>query len=334
MKLGYLYGGKLRGSVDLGTDPYTGKLSTIKAPGGFIGPSGFGNFYYVDVENGDNDNDGESPENAVADINAANDLCTADKGDVIIFSSRLTSGNQFTEQQVINKRGIKLLGIGYILGLGGGYDSCFVTPHTCTGILDGDAHDFNCGLVLGADGIEVAGIKFYNPDATQAQFHIGLLDGQGDARGCSIHDNEFQGQLGGTADRTCGIKAVGIETLHIFRNHLYACETGIEICGGSERYSSENIIQDNIITKPKYGIHLSGGSTVENLIQHNSIFKKNVYGYTLSNCILIAAGANGNHFYQNKLGTTDADEAITDNGTANSFIDNYYEDAGGTKWGA
>ncbi|GAH58567.1 unnamed protein product [marine sediment metagenome] len=36
MKLGYLFGGKLKGSVDLGTDPYTGLPSTLTVPGGFF----------------------------------------------------------------------------------------------------------------------------------------------------------------------------------------------------------------------------------------------------------------------------------------------------------
>jgi hypothetical protein len=45
MKLGYLYGGKIKGSIDLGTDPYTGLPSTFKSGG--LDIDGDADLYFV-----------------------------------------------------------------------------------------------------------------------------------------------------------------------------------------------------------------------------------------------------------------------------------------------
>lgn len=289
----------------------------------------WGEVFYVDPEHGSATGSGKTPGEALNTINLAVAKCLDDRGDVIVFKSRLTGGNQFDAQQVIDKRGVKLLGGGLFRGMGRGFPSCFVTPHTCGSILAGDAHDFYCGLVLGADGIEVAGIKFYNPDATQAQFHIGLLDNQGNARNCSIHDCVLQGQMSGLADRTRGIKAVGIETLHVFRNLLYSCEHGVEIEGGSKRFSSQCVIEDNLIACAKYGIHFpTGGGIVENWILRNKIMPKKNYGYTITNGILVGALANGNFFGENYVGHDTKLTCYTDNGTDNIWLKNYYGKTG------
>jgi hypothetical protein len=106
VKLGYLYGGKVKGSVNLGIDPYTGLPSTFTAPGGFIGPTaGFGKFYYVDAVNGNDVNDGLSPATALKTITAAVGKCTAGADDVIIAKG------SFAEQVVINKRAVHLYGV-------------------------------------------------------------------------------------------------------------------------------------------------------------------------------------------------------------------------------
>jgi len=293
----------------------------------------FGEIFFVnrDSTKGSNSNHGKSPDSPLLDINAAVAKCTDYNNDYIVFSGRLTSGQQFSEQQVIDVDGVHLIGASRFFGMGGGYaDSCFVTPHTCGSILDGDANDFKCGLVLGADGIEVAGIRFYNPDATQAQFHIGLLDNQGNGRNCSIHDCQFQGQTAGTASRTSGVKAVGVETLHVFRNHFYACETGIEIKGGAKRYATENILQGNIISKPKYGINLSGGSTTENEIIENMITQKGTYGYAMTAGINVHNDASKNNFLHNWVFHGTKGTAFSPGTGTNYWILNYYSDSGGT----
>lgn len=108
MKLGYLYGGKLKGSVNLGIDPYTGLPSTFTAPGGFIGPTAaFGKFYYADAVNGNDANDGLSPATAKKTLTAAVALCVAGKGDIVVIVGEFNDPGNVT----LNKEKMKLIGI-------------------------------------------------------------------------------------------------------------------------------------------------------------------------------------------------------------------------------
>lgn len=86
MKLGYLYGMKIRGNVNLGNDPYTGDPSTIFAPGGLRGPTLYnGTVFYVDLINGDDTKDGLTPANAFLGLQHAIDQCTDNKDDTIVI---------------------------------------------------------------------------------------------------------------------------------------------------------------------------------------------------------------------------------------------------------
>ena len=86
MKLGYLFGGKVKGSMNLGNDPYSGDPSTIFAPGGLRGPTLFdGTVFYVDLNNGDDTKDGLTPANAFLSLQYAIDQCANNNDDTIVI---------------------------------------------------------------------------------------------------------------------------------------------------------------------------------------------------------------------------------------------------------
>ena len=288
----------------------------------------FGNLFFVDTTNGhDTQFSGLRPNQAKKTINAAVALCEDYNHDVIIFKSKLWSP-QFTEQQVIDVKSVHLFGHGYMYGMGGGWGSCFNTPATCDSILEGDIHDFKCGLVLAKDDIEVAGLKFINPNATQAQWHLGLLDNLGDARNCAIHDCIFQGDQSGTPDRTSGIRSVGVESGLIFRNEFYCCEQAVRLESGSKRFSTKNIIRDLKIQGSAYGLTLREISCMENFCDHIDILPKQYYGYAMTAGMYVYQ-APGNMFHDIFVGHATVATAYRTNINTNYWPRCWYVDANG-----
>lgn len=108
MKLGFLYGGKLKGNVDLGTDPYTGLPSTLTVPGGFF-PRTVGTVFFVDGSNGDNDNDGLSQGTAFETITYALTQCTSGANDVIFC---FNMWDQEPGVITVNKTDVHIFGVG------------------------------------------------------------------------------------------------------------------------------------------------------------------------------------------------------------------------------
>jgi hypothetical protein len=291
----------------------------------------FGNVYYVDQNNGNDANDGLTRETALKTITAADALCTDNHNDYIVFKGKTTSGGQYNATEaVITKKGVHLVGDAYFRGMGGGYsDSCLTWANTA-GVMDSNYGTYKVGLQVKADGVEIAGIKFYNPDATQAQYAIGFMDSSGGGRGFSVHDCYFQGQYDGPADRTSGIIVIGVESGHIYNNFFYACETTIKMQAGGVRYCTKIVVEKNVIQGSKYGVYLNGLDVCDNVIIDNDFVDKGAYGYTMVNGILIVTGANGNYVARNMFGTTTATTAITNGGTNNMFIENYDAATSGT----
>lgn len=116
MKLGYLYGGKVKGSVNLGIDPYTGLPSTLRAPGGLQGPIGLtvGNIYYVNGTSGNNSNDGLTPTTPLLTIFAALAKCVDNHDDYIIV---IECWQQETFPINVSKSRVHILGVGHMGGM-------------------------------------------------------------------------------------------------------------------------------------------------------------------------------------------------------------------------
>ncbi len=296
----------------------------------------FDDIVYCSRDYGNNNNDGSSWAQAVADINTACDKLkyatnngnARGRNQAILFQGRLTSGNAFTALQVIDVPGVHLIGGGGGYGMGGGWDSVFVTPGTCSD--GGGSYSYKAGLSIAADDVEVCGIKFYNPDPTQAQYHILVEDGlsPGDGRNSWIHDNVFQGDVNGTASRTSGICVIGIETILIERNFFYYCEEAVRIAAGSVRYPNKVAVKGNWIFAPSTGIVLTDDYCVESLFQDNRIIPKNTYGYTFAYGIDANANSGGNLFTGNIV--AHATEGTAFRYGTNFWINNYYSGSGGT----
>lgn len=293
---------------------------------------------YCDVGRGTTGGSGESWETATNTVNGALDRIYSGSNSnargrhfLILFQSRLTSGNVLTTKTVIDIQGVSLIGAGLMYGMGGGWDSCFVNYHTMTAESDLSGAPFTkAGLSIEADDCVVAGLKFYNPDATQKQVHLTTNDAHG-ARNCAIINNVFQGQ-NGTADRTSGVQLVGSETALVADNQFYQCEYGVTLHGGGTRYVNRCIVENNKIFSPKYGIYLSNSSTTDNLIIGNTVVNKQTYGYTMTDGIYCANAAQGNLFQDNVVGHATEGTAYAAGSGTNYWINNYYSGSGGSKF--
>jgi len=287
-----------------------------------------GNIFFVDRNAGNDGSSGESWEEALLTVAQANSKCTTRNNDVIVFRGRLTSGNRFSDSQEITKDGVHLLGAGYIFGHGGGRDSVFVNPQTVAtpsnaSLLGNYAKG---GLILGANNIEVAGIYFYSPDATQVQCNITTDDSR---YSCSIHDNWFQGSLidgAGVDDRTTAIALAGMSQGYIGHNFADAPEQFLHIQGGSARYNHTCIIEHNVITRPKYTFYLMSGAS-ECFYRKNRTLPRGGYGYgyALTRCYHIEAGANYNMFEDEECYQATKETVVADSGTGNVFRRLYYD---------
>lgn len=290
---------------------------------------------YVSRDYGSDGNTGDSWATACKTINVAMDnllynTANSARGrhQAIYFQGRLTSGNAFTTLQAIDLPGISLIGGGGRYGMGGGWDSVFVTPGTA--LAGGGSYGHKAGLALAHDDLEVCGIKFYNPDPTQAQYHILLEDSlsPGDGRNSWIHDNVFQGDSAGTASRTSGIKVLGIETSLIENNMFYYPEYGISISAGAVRYPNKLQVLNNHIFAPSVGIELTDDYCVESIFEGNRVIPKNTYGYTFTYGIDANANSGGNLFCNNIVGH--ATEGTAYRYGTNMWINNYHATSGGT----
>lgn len=167
VKLGYLYGGKVKGSVDLGTDPYTGLPSTLTVPGGIL-PRTMGTMYFVNGTTGNNANSGLSSDAPLLTITAALAKCVDDHDDYIIVQDCFAEAFPI----VVNKERVHIIG----LDMGCGWPQLQAAA---------DVAIFS----ITKDYCEIAGFALQAPAQTIAH---GLIEfptaGVGRA---NIHDNQF-----------------------------------------------------------------------------------------------------------------------------------------------
>lgn len=81
--------------------------------GGVQIPPTTGSYFFVDSNTGSNNNSGIGPEDAMATIDAAIGLCTADKGDVIIVMPGHAETISAATSLVVDVDGISIIGLGH-----------------------------------------------------------------------------------------------------------------------------------------------------------------------------------------------------------------------------
>jgi len=299
---------------------------------------------YVDRDKGADGHDGESWAKPCKTINGALDKfyggaqgTARGRHFAIIFQSRLTGGNAFTETQTIDVAGVHLIGAGLLYGDGGSFNSAFVTNSQLaaerahhSGIWDST----RAGLIVDADDVLIAGLKFYCSDETNAMWHVVLHDrdvgndSSQAGRNNMVTDCMFQGDVDGT-QYINGIGVEGQETATIMNNRFMYHGTAIGLAGGGERYANKNIIENNKIFSCKYGIKLGNASTVENLIQDNTVIPKGTYGWAITYGIDASAGS-GNAFIKNTV-AHNTESTAYNYGSNNLWVENYHGTGGGTK---
>jgi len=290
----------------------------------------FGDVYFVDRESGSDAYSGLKPKEAKLTLNAAVALCIANHNDSIIFKGRTTSGQMLTATQTIDKSGVHLIGSGLFYGSAAFAEATYVGYHTpaATGGLGSPP-----GLLVEGNGCEIAGIKFYNPDATkiqtELQVHADFSSG-GRGTGVSIHDCFFQGQNGGTADRTRGIELIGSEAAQLYRNQFYCCEYGIYFRSASYHYTQGCTIKDQLIYGAKYGLYFDV-DVADNILEDILIAQKGNTGYAITRGVQLGTNTYGNTFRRVDVGHATKSTAFAPAGNTNYWIDCHYMDTtGGT----
>lgn len=283
MKYGYIYGGKVKGSLNLGTDPYSGLPSTIFAPGGLRGPTLYGGtVYYVDLNNGDDSNNGLTPDEPFLSLQYAIDQCTNNNDDTIVIlpGSLDISGDANYLQDagsrygalhyiIVDKSGIHILGPN------------LWNPNEPeqTAIYRSDAEQAPLFYVTGAN-VEIAYFAMScnwagdNPlTSTYAGLDSGavmVLDGEAGSRNYAwVHHMRFPMWWSTVGITMWGTSANVIEDC-IFENLSNA---GVTAGPTPSRNCTFNTIRNNRFTGCDYAYYGLIGGTERNFIIANNIMK-------------------------------------------------------------
>lgn len=156
-------------------------------------PSTFGNYYYVDADNGSDDYSGKSMKDAVATVAKAYDLTTSNNHDVIVLSAN--GGHTLSEALAVSKNRVHFVGLGFRDGAPMGQR----TRITCA--LSSGSHV--APVTITGVGVTFNNIKLTSAD-TAASSVYGLADG-GEftiLRNCWIEKNTDLDQTG-AAEMLC-----------------------------------------------------------------------------------------------------------------------------------
>jgi hypothetical protein len=287
----------------------------------------------VDRANGSNADQGTSWEEPVKDINTAMDLLyggydskARGRKFLVLFRGRLTSGNAFTTEQVIDVSGVDVVGAGGLFG-GGSRDSVFVTPPTTYGT-------YGCGLRIAKSDVRVIGLYFYNPDSVEAEhYHIFVDNDNQTANGVDILCNVFQGSDSNgdvTGRYTGGILTHGVEDFNFNFNKFYYIYRGIKLMAGSIRYTHKGTIEENRMYGVDKGVYAADAYLTETEIAGNRIIQKALYGYDLTGGIDMSGNPSGNLICENIVGHATESTAFVYGSGTNFWINNYHSGAGGT----
>jgi hypothetical protein len=305
--------------------------SPLAALGPYMMPQ-FAQVIFVDRENGSNAQSGEDWDNAVKDFNSAldkiwggSDTKARGRHYAIIYQCRTTSGQKFTTEQIIDMEGIHIFGAGWLYGLGGGQDSCFVAGPS-TGYADKTAIKFT------KSGCSIQGIKFYMPSENalgSEEYFIHATNPIGFAvDSCQFVAPNANGVMTGMYGGAILIE--GAESPVITNNQMLYCYRGIKGMAWTSRYFHKAIIEKNKMYGCDVGILFGDGFSLENAVEENTILNKSMYGYEMTAGIKLTT-SGGNAFRRNFVGHATKTTAYTKGSGTNYWNLNYYDaGSGGT----
>ena len=234
----------------------------------------YGNVFFWDPVNGDDDNEGTTPDLAVQHFSAAHDLVVSGRHDVIFLMTG-TIEIEWNEAIVITKRDVSLRGAGHgtiIKPSTAGIDAITLSAHgahvqgiavhTVPGGGDGIYIDAEFCLVEDCDVSNCSGNGIYingGTDHTKVRRNL-------------IHDNTNN-----------GIYALDSEDVEVCDNSVGHCLNGIEIATASPTITSDqhiNMHGNTLFDNTEYGIHINPG-VVQSIIGPHNTFSNNGLGAIL-----------------------------------------------------
>lgn len=232
-----------------------------------------GNIFYWDPVSGNDNNNGLTPQTAVATFAKAHDLAVSGNNDVIFALATHPSGETTsTETLTISKNNLKLRGPGAIFKL-------------IPTIANVDT------IQIQANNVEVSG--FIISTATS-----------GSANAISINGNNAFIQ-------DCWIKNVRNHGINLINSNLSVITLSvIENCGSSGSGNGINLgnsvtqttISKCIIFNNINGVNLLGTGIQDNLMENNIIYKHSAYGINIDSGVIRTMIRGGNTFSKNDLG--------------------------------
>lgn len=193
-----------------------------------------GRAFYVDSATGSNSNDGSSWTKAVATIDYAVGLCTADRGDIIYVAPGHTETISAAAGLAIDVAGVSVIGIGRgskqpkLDFTTSAAATCTISGANCTlenFQIEASFADIVSCVVVSADDVAIRNCRFLEP-TTDENMLIGVLTGAANsADGLIVEGCEFRGL---DAANTIGVSFPNAQSRVIVRNNLFAgvFETG------------------------------------------------------------------------------------------------------------
>lgn len=255
-----------------------------------------GKVFYVDPRgpeygHGNDSNNGLSWSTALATIQAAVDLCTDKRGDIIFVGPAANAKNtddtdyrKIKENVLITKSNVHIFAVPYRStwshqlrpsdGDGPGADR---TEYAIS--LYGAVVADNVGFVVNAQCVEIAGFCI---DAGGGEVGIYIGDGSGitgtasesyNSAGAYIHDNYIRGGSEGTTAAGIVLQGCGSDVM-IENNTIEQCGGfGIYIGSGSGKTNERpKIIGNRFIDNKGYGVYVYNSATNRQILIHGNVF--------------------------------------------------------------
>ncbi len=242
----------------------------------------YGNTFYVHSGTGDDSRDGKSPLRALATIDAAVNLCTANQGDAIIVLPGHTETITAADAIDLDVAGITLVGV----GTGSAQPQVVFNHAAATIAIDADGVTvagmrFTSSITVvgvginikaGATDAAVLGNRFDVEATTTDEFVISIQVNAGCDR-ARIEGNDIDNGLGGAA---VGIKLTGASDRVVIRKNYITGDYSTACINGITTLSTNVLIEDNLLvqgiagnigTEP--GIELLTGTT--GIVRRNDI---------------------------------------------------------------
>lgn len=213
-----------------------------------VGPPVKGSYFFVDGGTGSDANAGDDWEHAFSTIRAGVEACTSRKGDVVFVAppDDSTNTNRYPENVLVDKRNIKILGVGSYKDVRIRADAA-ATKATFQGLDAVSYLGISMYVVSTSTDVEIAGLRF-DPEGVYCGLYIGdgyRIDSTLYASGADT-ENSFVHHCTFTFGST-GLYFDGMSNDSVVENCLFYKQTdnGIYIGPGGTQQSSRCRIRHN-----------------------------------------------------------------------------------------